>query len=108
MIQLTQRAADHVHEMLDQRGYGIGLRLSLRKAGCSGFAYEVDYADQIDIDDIVFDSNDIKIVVSKVNLPYLDGTEVDFLSDNKINRGFEFHNPHAHDVCGCGESFNVE
>ncbi len=108
MIQLTHRAADHVQQMLQQRGHGIGLRLGLRTAGCSGYAYEVDYADQVEATDVVFESHDIKIVVDKAILPNLDGTEIDYLSSNPVQKGFSFHNPHAHDVCGCGESFSVE
>jgi len=107
MIQLTQRAADHVQQMLNKRGHGMGLRLATRKTGCSGFSYEVDYADQINDDDVLFESLDIKIVIDKNSLPNINGSEIDYSTNNTINQGFEFHNPHVKDVCGCGESFNV-
>ena len=107
MIQLTQCAADHVQRMLNKRGHGMGLRLSTRKTGCSGFSYEVDYADQINDDDVLFESLDIKIVIDKKSLPNVNGSEIDYSTSNAINQGFEFHNPNVQDVCGCGESFNV-
>ena len=107
MIQLTQRAANHVQKMLHIRGYGIGLRLAIRKSGCSGFEYKVDYADDINKDDIVFESCDTKIVIDQLSLPNINGSEVDYLISSNINHGFEFHNPNVQDVCGCGESFNV-
>lgn len=108
MIQLTQCAADHVQEMLDKRGHGTGLRLATRKAGCSGYTYKIDYADQINADDIIFESFDIKIVVDKNSLPYINGSEIDYLKTSEVNQGFKFNNPNVHDLCGCGESFNTE
>ena len=108
MIQLTQRAANHVEQMLKKRGHGMGLRLATRQSGCSGFAYEVSYADQVNDDDVVFESFDIKVVIDKNSLANMAGCEVDFVKNNAINQGFEFHNPNVQDVCGCGESFNVK
>lgn len=107
MIQLTQSAANHIQEMLNKRGHGIGLRLATRKAGCSGLTYQVDYVDQVNDDDVVFESFNIKIVIDKNNSPYLDGCEIDYLKTNAVNFGFQFNNPNVQDVCGCGESFNV-
>lgn len=106
-IQLTQSAAEHVRNMLEQRGHGLGLRLATRKSGCSGFSYVVDYADEILETDRVFESQQIKIIVDKDSLVHIDGTEVDYVKNNALNQGFEFHNPNIQDVCGCGESFSV-
>lgn len=106
-ISLTEAAAQHVSKMLAQRGHGVGLRLGTKKSGCTGFAYVVDYADEIGADDQVFESHGITIVVDGSSLAYLDGTEVDFVQANLLNRGFEFRNPNAKDHCGCGESFSV-
>lgn len=107
MIQLTQRAAEHVKSMLSKRGHGIGLRLGTHKAGCTGFMYDFDYADAIDDDDLVFDSQDVKIVVSQEILEQLDGSEIDYVTTNALNKGFEIRNPNAKEMCGCGESFHV-
>jgi len=108
MIQFTQRAASHVQHMLNKRGHGMGFRLATRQAGCSGFLYEVNYVDQVNDDDVVFESYDIKIVIDKNSLPNINGTKIDYLEIDSMNQGFEFHNPNAQDVCGCGESFKVE
>lgn len=106
-IQLTETAAQRVKTMLDKRGCGLGLRLGTRKSGCSGFAYVVDYADEIRADDAVFESHGIKVVVDASSLPALEGLEVDYVRNNALNEGFEFRNPNVKDTCGCGESFSV-
>lgn len=106
-IELTAAAAQRVQRMLVQRGQGQGLRLGVRKSGCSGFAYVVDYADDIREDDQVFCSHGVKIVVDRASLPHLQGTRVDYVRNNALHEGFEFNNPNVKDSCGCGESFNV-
>lgn len=106
-IQLTESAANRVRTMLDKRGRGLGLRLGTRKSGCSGFAYVVDYADEIRADDAVFESHGVKVVVDTASLSALEGMEVDYVRNNALNEGFEFRNPNVKDTCGCGESFNV-
>ncbi|MBN2885564.1 MAG: iron-sulfur cluster assembly accessory protein [Chromatiaceae bacterium] len=106
-ITLTEAAAHHVARMLEQRGTGLGLRLSTRKSGCSGFAYAVDYADRIEDEDQVFESHGIKVVVDGESLARIDGTEIDFVRSSLLNQGFEFRNPNVTAQCGCGESFSV-
>jgi iron-sulfur cluster assembly protein len=106
-VTLTEAAADHVRKMLDKRGHGIGLRVGTKKSGCTGFAYIVDYADDVDDGDQVFDSHGVRVVVDGDSLAKLDGMEVDFVRENVLNQGFEFRNPNVKDMCGCGESFSV-
>jgi iron-sulfur cluster assembly protein len=106
-VYLTEAAATHVARMLEQRGHGIGLRVATKKSGCSGFAYVVDYAEAVEIDDEVFESYGIRVVVDKASLERLDGTEIDFVKTNALNRGFEFRNPNIRNTCGCGESFSL-
>ncbi len=106
-IALTESAAKHIESMLRKRGSGIGLRLGTRKSGCTGFAYVVDYADDVSDDDVVFESHGVKVVVDRQSLSNIDGTEVDYMKTNAINEGFEFRNPNVKDMCGCGESFSV-
>jgi iron-sulfur cluster assembly protein len=103
-VRLTEKAAEHVQKMLQQRGSGIGLRLGMKKSGCSGYAYEVDYADEVEAGELVFDSNGIKVIVHQDNLEYLNGLELDYVKQNALNQGFEFNNPNVKDMCGCGES----
>ncbi len=103
-IQLTENAAQHVKAMLSKRQQGIGLRLGTRKSGCSGYAYVVEYADDVRDNDLVIQSNGITVVVDAGSLPHLDGMTVDYVKTNALNAGFEFMNPNARDACGCGES----
>ncbi|WP_456403902.1 HesB/IscA family protein [Thiolapillus sp.] len=106
-IQLTENAARHVKKMLATQDRAIGLRLGTKKSGCTGFAYVVDYAENVADNDQIFESRGIKLIVDQESLPMLDGLELDFTSNNLLNQGFEFNNPNVKDTCGCGESFNV-
>ena len=106
-VTLTNAAADHVSAMLGKRGSGIGLRVGTKKSGCTGYAYEVDYADAIGDEDEVFESFGVKVVVDKPSLSRIDGMEVDFVKESLLNQGFEFRNPNVKNTCGCGESFGV-
>ena len=105
-IHLSDVAADRVRHFLDNRGKGIGLRLGVKTTGCSGLAYVIEFVDELQADDEVFESKSIKIVVDKKSLMFLDGTEVDFAKVG-LQEGFQFRNPNAKDACGCGESFTV-
>ena len=105
-ISLTQSAATRVRSFLEKRGRGVGLRIGVRKSGCSGYAYTIDYADAIDADDVVFDRDGVKVIIDAESLGLIDGTEVDFVKDGLIE-AFKFRNPNVKGECGCGESFTV-
>jgi len=105
-VTLTDTAAKHVNNFLAKRGKGIGLRLGVRTSGCSGMAYKLEFVDEVNEDDLVFESAGVKVVVDAKSLPYLDGMELDFAREG-LNEGFKFNNPNVKDQCGCGESFNV-
>jgi iron-sulfur cluster assembly protein len=105
-ITLTDKAAERVRSFLDNRGKGIGLRLGVKTTGCSGMAYVLEFVDELNPEDQVFESHGVKIIVDPKSLVFLDGTEVDFVKQG-LNEGFEFRNPNAKDECGCGESFTV-
>lgn len=106
-VTLTESAARHVAAMLEKRGQGVGLRVGTRKSGCTGFAYDVDYADDLGEGDQVFESHGVKVVVDGASLARIDGMEIDFVRSSLLNQGFEFRNPNVKDTCGCGESFSV-
>jgi len=106
-VTLTDSAASHVSNMLAKRGHGLGLRIGTKKSGCTGFAYVVDYADDLGDDDQIFESHGVKVVVNQSSLDQIDGMEVDFVKSSLLNEGFEFRNPNIKDQCGCGESFSV-
>ena len=105
-ISLTAAAASHIEGNLARRGKGIGLRLGVKTTGCSGLAYKLEFADSLNPEDIVFESNGIKVMVDPKSLAYIDGTELDYTREG-LNEGFKFRNPKVKDECGCGESFNV-
>jgi iron-sulfur cluster assembly protein len=105
-ITLTEAAADRVSRFLDNRGKGIGIRLAVRTSGCSGMAYVLEFADEAEPDDLVFEDRGVKVLIDPKSLVYLDGTEVDFGKEG-LNEGFKFNNPNVKSECGCGESFNV-
>lgn len=105
-VSLTQSAAERVRSFLQQRGSGVGLRLGIKKTGCSGYAYTVDYADSVDADDAVFEQRGVKVVVDRQSLALIDGTEIDFVKQG-LNEAFKFRNPNVKGECGCGESFSV-
>jgi len=106
MITISDKGAERVKEFLEKRGSGFGLRISISTTGCSGYAYQLEFADTINIDDKEFYSNGVKIVVDEKSLIFIDGTEVDYVV-NGLNEGFEFNNPLTKATCGCGESFTV-
>ena len=105
-ITLTDRAAAHVQRYIEKRGKGVGLRLGVKTTGCSGLAYKLEFADEIQPEDQQFESNGVRVLVDPKSLAYLDGTELDFVREG-LNEGFKFNNPNEKDRCGCGESFNV-
>ena len=105
-ISLTASAADRVRSFIATRGQGLGLRLGVRKTGCSGFAYVVNYADSTQDDDVVFEDHGVRVYVDRASLPLIDGTEVDFVRQG-LNEAFRFRNPNVKGECGCGESFNI-
>ena len=105
-VSLTQPAAERIRTYLEARGKGVGLRVGIKKTGCSGYAYVVNYADDIADSDVVFEEYGVKIVVDKESLKLIDGTEVDFVKQG-LNEAFRFRNPNVTGECGCGESFSV-
>jgi iron-sulfur cluster assembly protein len=105
-ISLTESAAERVRSHLARRGAGLGLRIGIKKTGCSGFAYVVNYADELHPNDIVFEERGVRVVVDSASLPLIDGTLVDFVKQG-LNEAFRFQNPKAKGECGCGESFSV-
>ena len=103
-VTLTEAAAKHVQKYLARRGKGVGLRLGVKTSGCSGMAYKLEFADQVEPDDKVWESFGVKVLVDEKSLPYLDGTELDYTREG-LQEGFKFHNPGEKSRCGCGESF---
>ncbi len=105
-ITLSEAAAERVRRFLENRGSGIGVRLGVKTSGCSGMAYVLEFVDELNDDDVVFEDHGVKVIVDKKSLVYLDGTELDYGKEG-LNEGFLFNNPNVKEACGCGESFTV-
>jgi iron-sulfur cluster assembly protein len=105
-VSMTEAAARHVNRYLSKRGKGVGVRLGVKTTGCSGLAYKLEYVDDLNEEDLVFETQGLKILIDPKSLPYLEGTELDFVREG-LNEGFKFNNPNERDRCGCGESFRV-
>lgn len=103
---MTQAASERVKSFIDNRGKGLGLRLGIKTTGCSGLAYVLEFVDDLNEDDTMFEVSDVNIIIDAKSLVYLNGIELDFVKEG-LNEGFKFTNPNAKGECGCGESFNV-
>ena len=108
VIKVTENAAKRIREQLARRGKGLGLRVGVKKVGCSGFAYTFDYADQLQDGDRTFEAHDAKVVVDAEALAFLDGSRLDFVKEGDFKQVFKFDNPNVEGTCGCGESFSVK
>ncbi len=105
-VTLSETAASRVKTFLDNRGKGIGLRLGVKTTGCSGMAYVLEFVDDLNEEDHVFESHGVKVIIDTKSMVYLDGTPLDYKKEG-LNEGFEFNNPNVKSECGWGESFNV-
>ena len=106
-ITFTEEAAKRIRSQLAQRGKGIGLRLGIKKVGCSGFAYTFDFADEVRAGDSAFEARDATVVVDADSLPFLEGAKLDFVKEG-LKQMFTVENPNVDNTCGCGESFSLK
>jgi iron-sulfur cluster assembly protein len=106
-ITLTENAAKQIQVQLAKRGKGVGLRVGVKKVGCSGFAYTFDYADEVRAEDRLFESHNSKLVVDADSLSFLEGASLDFVREG-LKQSFKFNNPNVDSTCGCGESFSLK
>lgn len=105
-LSITNAAAQQIQCALEERGQGLGLRVTIKPSGCSGYSYVLNFADEIHSDDAHFEAHGARVFVAPDALEMLDGSEVDYVAEG-LNRFFRFNNPNVKDECGCGESFTV-
>lgn len=110
-LAVTPAACDYIKGMLPKaEGDAIGLRVGVKKAGCSGYEYTLEYAytDSIGTNDFNFVQADFSIIIDKeIYLKFMQGgTTMDFTNDG-LNQGLNFNNPNVGNQCGCGESFTL-
>lgn len=107
-IELTKTAIEKIREKLDQRKKGLGIKITIKKTGCSGYAYAIEFVDQsLSTNEAVEKTYEsFSVWVDHRAIPYLEGSTIDWVVKG-LNQGFEFVNPKEKDRCGCGESFRV-
>ncbi len=105
-VTVTERAAMRVAKILAGESEGKSLRISVDGGGCSGFSYKYDLVDTQDDDDLVLQRDGATILIDPVSLPFLEGSEIDFV-DDLMGQSFQIKNPNATASCGCGTSFSI-
>ena len=106
-LTLTEPAASRIKELLGSKSV-YGVKVSVRRRGCSGYSYVMDYTQQKDVDrlDEVVEEKGVRVVIDKKAVMFVVGTQMDYV-DNEIKSEFVFNNPNEKGKCGCGESFHV-
>ena len=109
MIDVTDIASNKIHNLIQKRGRGLGIKVGVRTTGCSGLAYTLEFVDEeqglqhcVEHHDI----NGVRVYLNPEHRVYLQGMTIDY-QRHGLNEGFEFINPNEKDRCGCGESFRV-
>ena len=106
-VTMTDAAVAHVRKQLQKNPAMKGIRLGIKKSGCSGFKYDIEFVAQAQADDQVIQvADDVQLYIPSDAAAYVRGTEIDF-SKEGLNSTIKFNNPNAKDLCGCGESFSV-
>ncbi len=104
VIVLTDAAVSRIKNLQNQRGTTAPLRVGIKKGGCSGLSYVMEFAEQLQTEDTTYETNGVKIAINAVDLPQLQGLELDYAED-LMGGGFRFRNPNAVKSCSCGTSF---
>lgn len=106
-LTLTETAAAHIGGLMKNEPSALGLRVGVKKSGCSGFGYVMDFARDIQTDDYAFDCDGLFLICDAESFPLLKGSTLDYVV-NGLSRLLQFKNPNVVDSCGCGESFTVK
>lgn len=106
-VSMTEAAIKHVRKQLEKNPQMAGVRLAVKKSGCSGFKYDVEFVENADEgDEVIKVADDVTLFVAADARAYVRGTEIDYTREG-LNSIIKFNNPNAKDLCGCGESFSV-
>ena len=101
-VTLTQKAVEQINDLMDKNGH-YGLRLGVKKGGCAGMEYTLDYADEVAQHDEVIEQDGARVLIAPMAQMFLFGTEIDY-EVSLLEAGFKFNNPNVTEACGCGES----
>ena len=105
-INISKSAADHIRTIMEN-GAGKALRIGLKKGGCAGMEYTMEYVNEISETDEVVEVDGAKVVIAPTAQMFLFGTEIDYES-GLLESGFKFNNPNVSETCGCGESIKFD
>jgi iron-sulfur cluster assembly accessory protein len=107
-LMVTPGAADRIKELLkgDGAADAIGIKLGVRRRGCNGLSYTLNYCETVDKKDIAMEAHGVKVFIEPMALFNIVGTTMDW-EESELASEFTFHNPNSKGECGCGESFNV-
>ncbi len=106
-LEFTPKAVEKVKEILaHQDPRPLGLRVAVAGGGCSGFSYQMNFENQTNGIDKIFEFDGLKVFVDQASLMYLKGTKIDYV-ETLEGSGFKFDNPNVRTTCGCGSSFSV-
>ncbi len=106
-LTITETAARFFEKKLAGQSAANAIRLSVKKSGCTGYAYVIDMVSEGEQGDIQITLNDIVFYVSEQAAPMIEGSEIDLVTQG-LNKSIAFHNPNITNSCGCGSSFSVE
>ena len=105
-ITMTPRAAAQIAKLMASDGHQ-GLRIGVKKGGCAGMEYTMNYAAEIDPHDEVVEQDGARVMIAPMAQMFLFGTEIDY-EVSLLEAGFKFNNPNVADACGCGESIKFK
>ncbi|EKE43560.1 iron-sulfur cluster assembly accessory protein [Oceaniovalibus guishaninsula JLT2003] len=105
-VTMTPAAARQIARLMARDGHA-GLRIGLKKGGCAGMEYTMDYADSVDPQDEVVEQDGARVMIAPMAQMFLFGTEIDYRT-SLLESGFQFRNPNVTDACGCGESIKFK
>jgi iron-sulfur cluster assembly accessory protein len=106
LITITERAAERIARIVFNEPDIKMFRISVEGGGCSGFSYRFDLVPKAEPQDAVIEHADVKVLVDSLSLPYLAGSQIDYV-DDLMSASFKIKNPNATAACGCGTSFSV-
>ena len=105
-VTITPAAVSQIARLMAKEGHK-GLRIGIKKGGCAGMEYTMDYADEIDPNDEVVEEDGARVMIAPMAQMFLFGTEIDY-ETSLLESGFKFRNPNVEDACGCGESIKFK
>ena len=105
-VTITPRAAAQITKLMTSGGHA-GLRVGVKKGGCAGMEYTMEYVDEPDKNDEVVEQDGAKVLIAPMAQMFLFGTEIDY-ETSLLESAFKFNNPNVSEACGCGESISFK